>query len=469
MLNNDKLQFQKEQDELLTTILNLRYFDGWRKGDCDDPISIASDSNLEIFITDVCNQNCEYCYLVKYEGLYPKTIDKSPEHLLHNLRIVYNYILENNLKIPKIEFFSGEIWHTKFGLDVLDLTLEYIKNGMQIGWVMTASNFSFCKSDKTMQEIQRRVNQFKNIGCQLSFSASVDGKIIEDISRPFNSKEDKTDEFYDRVFAFCKHNNFGLHPMIAASTIDKWPENYAWWQEKLKEYNMPFDSLMMLEVRNANWTDEAIKQYCDFINMVMMDALAHCDNDIELFTQNLFCLMRPHENRLALGYIPYGMPKTDSFIGCTCATDLTLRLGDLALAPCHRTSYNKYLYGYLTLDENQEKIVGISANNPQVAMKILLSNFNLASFGCDTCLYNNFCLKGCYGSQLETLGDPFIPIPNICKFFKAKYSFLLTRYKELGIIDYLRGITPAEPDYLIIKPFLDFVERWEKENGMGKN
>lgn len=66
-----------------------------------------------------------------------------PETLLKNLQTLYNWILENDYCIPKCEFFTGEIWHTQFGLDVLDLTLQYLKKGMKIGWFMIASNCSF--------------------------------------------------------------------------------------------------------------------------------------------------------------------------------------------------------------------------------------------------------------------------------------------------------------------------------------
>ena len=64
----------------------------------------------------------------------------------------------------------------------------------------------------------------------------------------------------------------------------------------------------------------------------------------------------------ANGYVPWCFPETDTFIGCTCATDLTVRLGDLAICPCHRTSYNKYLYGKYVIEN--EEIIDIEAYNP---------------------------------------------------------------------------------------------------------
>lgn len=98
-----------------------------------------------------------------------------------------------------------------------------------------------------------------------------------------------------------------------------------------------------------------------------------------------------------------------------------------------------------------------------MACKIILTNFNLGSFGCDTCIFNEYCLKGCFGAQYETLGDPFIPIPGVCNFFKQKSSFLLDYYTKLGVIDYLKTITSAEEEYPRIIKFLNMYDNWKRE------
>lgn len=134
-------QFELEQDKLLSTILDARYFSPW-KNNSNKTTDLRHDANLEIYITSVCNQKCEYCYLVKYEEIYPhKLLDQNL--ILNNLRILYDYILEQKFHIPKVEFFTGEIWHTNFGLQVLDITLEYLKKGLDVDWFMIASNCSF--------------------------------------------------------------------------------------------------------------------------------------------------------------------------------------------------------------------------------------------------------------------------------------------------------------------------------------
>lgn len=420
------------------------------------------DANLEIYITSACNQKCDYCYLIKNEGLYPKDC-MDPQLILHNLRLLFDWIIENGYQIPKCEFFTGEIWHTAFGLEVLEITLEYLKKGLCVGWFMIASNCSFLMDEIQTCKIQHYINEFRNMGTGLVFSISVDGKPIESI-RPLANGKERTDAYYDRMFLFAKHNNFKFHPMVAAKSANKWIENHQWWESELKKWDLDIEELMTLEVRNGDWTDDDIKHYNKFLKyLIDKYIMDHCDNNIYTFANHLMCTRLGGTNSAVGGYVPWCFPETDSFIGCTCSTDLTIRLGDLAIAPCHRTAYNKYLYGKFVVED--DKISDIEANNPQMACKILMSNFNLASFGCDTCTFNAYCLKGCYGAQYEEQGDPFIPIPSVCNFFKEKNGFLLHYYESIGVIDYLRTFSPLEQGYPRIKRFLNFYDMWKQREG----
>lgn len=462
VLTEDRKQFEKEQSDFLKTILDLRFFQPWQDWNRDEG-SLNRDANLEIFLTAACNQKCDYCYLIKHEGLYPKEcMDK--ELILKNLHILYDWIIENNYHIPKCEFFTGEIWQTQFGLDVLDITLNYLKKGLQVDWFMIASNCSFLFDEVQTCKIQHYIDEFQKNGSGLVYSISVDGKIIEDI-RPLRNGQVRTDEYYERMFLFAKHNNYFFHPMVASTTVSRWIENHKWWEENLKYWDRSIANLMMLEVRNDDWTPESMKAYNEF-NKYLIDKYLNeeCGGSIEKFAHHLMNFRMTYDDSSKIGgYISWCFPETDSFIGCTASTDLTVRMGDLAICPCHRTSYNKYLYGKFVVEN--DKIVDIVANNPQMACKILMSNFNLASFGCDTCTFNEFCLKGCYGAQYESQGDPFIPVPNVCEFFKSKYGFLLHYYEKLGVVDYLRSVSPLEKEYGRIAKWLQFFDNWKKKEG----
>lgn len=229
--------------------------------------------------------------------------------------------------------------------------------------------------------------------------------------------------------------------MVAASSIHKWIENFEWWKTMCEKYDMDVDrAVMMLEVRNDNWTEECIQKYCELLDYMIEDEkIRKCNNDNSVFFRRLFCLGQNEQNPID-GYVPYGISPADTFAGCSVANYLTVRLGDMAICPCHRTAYNRLLYGWFKVEDNQ--IVDIIGNNPQMATRVLMSNNTYCTLGCDVCKYHTICLKGCFGSQYEALGDPFYPIQNICDFFIAKYSFLINKYIEMGAIDYLNSYTP---------------------------
>ena len=445
VLAENKIQYQKEQDQILKTILDYRFFKPWNNIEqMVNDAALRNDSNLELFISGTCNQHCDYCYLYKHKGLYPPECD-NPEQILKNLKILYDYILVNDYNIPIIDIFSGEIWHTQFGLDILQITLDYIKKGMKVEQILTTTNGYFLSNDISFQKIQSYINQFNNIGCPLVFSLSIDGKILDNEFRARNNGIEYDDNFYDHVFSFCRENNFLFHPMVSSKNVFKWKENYEWWKKQLNYYNFDFSAIMTLEVRNADWTTESIKAYCEFNNYLIDDFIKnYCHNSIETFAKAITGVRKTNEVPDVGGYHPWTIGPVDSFLGCTVSNHLTVRVGDLAICPCHRTAYKEYLYGYFVVENDQ--IVDIKSENPLMAMKILMGNLKSTTPLCTYCIYNDICLHGCLGSQLETMHDPFFPIDNVCKLFRAKYHNLLKYYRQLGVIDYLKQIPISEID-----------------------
>lgn len=461
---NDKENYQKEENQVLKMILNQRFFDPWSYDFCDE-YSLWNVANLELYLTNACNQHCEYCYLIKYPELYPKEYT-NPQLILKNLKLVYDWILEHDYRIPKIEFFTGEIWHTEFGWQVLDLTLEYLHQGMKIEYFLIASNFSFIFTDKARSKISSYIQRFKELDRPLIFSCSCDGAVIEELNRPTNNKIKRDDHYWDILFDFCSSHSCFFHPMLSAKSVKYWKENWQWWKQQCLKWNMiPHRAVNILEVRNNDWTDENIQDFCDFLEYLIQDFLQDCNYDIKKYTRYVLhmrtALEKTEEKLIDSGYSLLNLPMADTFPGCTVSTDLTIRVGDLAICPCHRTAYNKYLLGHF-ITEN-DKITDIQANNVPMAIKTLMANQLMTSHGCDNCLFNTCCIHGCLGSQIESTGDPFFPVESVCKMLKTKYAYLLKRYEELGIIDYLKTITPYEEDYVLAEHILKIYYHWVEE------
>ena len=287
------MTYEQENDHLLKVLLTERFFKPWMEPQDQDKFdafkSLWSDSRLELYLTSSCNQKCEYCYLIRHPELYPQEFNNK-EIILSNLKIFLNWLIENNFIFPEIELFSGEIWHTDFGIEVLDILLQACKDGLQCDYFMIPSNVSFLRNEKYTNLIQRKINAFKEINITLQFSISVDGKIIEDMTRPTNLNSDiKTDNFYEKMFLFAKHNNYYFHPMVSAYSIEKWIDNYKWWEENFKKYQFDIDrAIMMLEVRNNDWTNEKIEEYNRFIDFLFEQAWIKSNKNVALLTDNLY-------------------------------------------------------------------------------------------------------------------------------------------------------------------------------------
>lgn len=445
---DDKLQFDLENDQLLEALIEQRFLSNWKRhyqniyvngnGDTDNTSHEAwQNSMLELFITADCNQHCEYCYLVKHkQELYPHGHDE--EQILKNLNIIINHCIDNHYYITDIQCFTGEILHRKFGLQVLDTLIDGIKNGWCIRQITWSSNMSFLFDENQTNEIQKRLNIFESYGISFNLSASVDGKYCED-GRPLFNGKIRDDEYYEKLFTFQKVNHNGFHPMVSALNVKNWIKNFDWWVSMCQKYDLGIFErcTMALEVRDPNWTDEAIDDYnklMDHMIDVYYDAF---DHDISLLAQSILNLGVDHPAQLDIeGYTPWELIESVEAPGCTSVLSLTVRLQDLMIIPCHRLGYDRLAYGKLKVEN--DKIVGIKAINPYVAIKILYANQKLCVHRCDTCRFKDVCIRQCMGCCYENENDPFIPMLNVCNFFEKKYTHLIKSFERRGILDYYR-------------------------------
>lgn len=466
-------EFQQENNELLNFILNERFFKSWSQPPVTildsngevingSDISLVSSSNLELFLTSYCNQQCEYCYLYKYEyELYPKEINTS-EKILNNLKVILQWIVDNNYDIKTIDLFTGEIWHSQFGLDVLDTILNYLDKGLKTNNFIIPSNMSFIWDEDQVCKIQNRIDDAqRKYRTRFCFSASIDGKYCDD-GRPQKDGKIKDDAFYERLFLFCQHNQFFFHPLISAHNVFNWKENYEWWKAMCYEYNFIFrKAVMPIDVRNDDWTEEAIKAREDLEEYIFEDYFHNvCDGNIDELRKHCF----PSADRQieADGYMTPSFNRAYTFPGCTVADTLSVRVGDLAIIPCHRTAYDKFIYGYFDVKDN--KIVGIKgANNVHMAMKVLLMNNRNTTYDCDICKYADYCYKGCFGAQYEYTGDPFIPAKSVCEMNKRRMNKLVELYEKYGIIDKIKEeVTEYDEEYSRVQHFLKFYKNIKK-------
>lgn len=440
------MTFQEENNLLLEKIISPFYLE-WSQA----PVRHNKNDNLvlELAITPECNQNCEYCYLVRHKDkIFPKET-RDPSKIKENLNTLLSFYLEKKFSFQRIDLFSGEIWGTKFGFDILTIILTYVKQGLEIDSIIIPSNCSFLTNDKATNSVQYLIDEFDKWDVHLIFSASVDGKIVEDQARPFRDKkyqELKNDDFYTKLADFCNKNHYGIHPMVSAVAIESWIENYKWWRQwhrdNFKEDILqdPRDWLrrsMLLEVRNDDWTEDKILSYLKFYDYLIDDYLESLwlnlgytplDFFIYHFKPALVYEVKNPEVKILDEPYPYGnydptiLANATDIPICSITRSLIVRLGDLAIIPCHRTGYDKFVYGYYIKDEETGELK-IKATNPLLANKIYRMKIT-ANPKCNNCVINKYCLKGCYGAQYETTGELFYPIDSVCNLYKARTIYL---------------------------------------------
>ncbi len=448
------MTFKNENTDLLKFVLDASFFAGWSDQNyCSNLENGSRISSLELYVTSECGQKCEYCYLNRHgDKLYPKEI-RNNKTILHNLDILLRYATKSWPFLTNVDIFSGEIVGSQVFFDVLDLLLKYKKLGASYNSIIVPTNFSFIHDDATTAKVQTYIDRLKEANIRLALSASLDGLLVEDIARSQKLYRKRDEAFYDSAFAFMKHNTYCAHPMIAACSVDKWVENYKWFIDKCEQYDMDIlERVMTLEVRNDDWTDEAIAHYLKFLEFYCEYHFAHrYDSNPNRFAKSVLGLTT--ENK---GYTNFMLMDAVQIPTCSIAYQLTVRLGDLSIAPCHRTAYPELMYGKFVV-ENDE-IVDIEANNPVIATKILLSNQRKSHHGCDTCWNVNSCIRGCFGAQYEYGGEPFMPLLSVCKLFKAKSRFLIKWYRDNGIIDAIKQISSDDHNASV----LEYIKAFEK-------
>jgi len=401
--------FYEEQNKLLKSVLRHTFIDGFKN-------NIINFNTIEYFISPKCNLQCKYCYLCRYgKQLYPEEIRDSEKIVKHS-KILTDWLKSLNFR-GSLEIFSGEPTQLPYFWDILDYILERLPNVH----VTIPTNMTFLLNDELTKKMEERLKTRR-----VHLSASIDGKYLQNLNRPFKSNQVYSDEFFEKAFAFAKKWNLGFHPMIYSNGIELWQKNFLWFMDMYEKYELPKDSLYLLEVRNEEWNEKQIYELYKFMRFLVRYTYNEIANkDKKVFRDFLF--KKRGFNILSSPFTTLGRG-----IGCSIQSTLTVRLGDLAIVPCHRLSYNSLVAGYFVVKDG--KIVDIRAENPEVFITILTTNTKDFPV-CESCMLKHLCSGGCLGSQFEASGNMFAPIPTVCMAEHWKILGILLEMRELGILE----------------------------------
>lgn len=442
-MTNKNITHQEEQKDLLNHFLEVHCFNAWRiKPSIRDTMKEKPYVNsIEMMVSPVCNTACSYCYMKNYsKKLYSCGYEK--DILLKNCEKTMKWLVKNDFYPESIEIFSGEFFNLPYWKDYLNIILDNLKK-MPEGYnidVIIPTNATFIFSKEKTQEIQKIINQWEEEGYGLWLSISVDGKYLDNDTRPLKNGKKYDDNFYDRLFKFCAKNNLGFHPMIGAKGIDKWEDNFDWYVENIQKYfNLPkkeaLRRIYLLEVRNPDWKTEELKKLQKFLNHiidVILEGEEHSSPEEKFKYIKTYSL-----NILSSLHCTVGRG-----LGCSFQQCFDLRMGDLALVQCHRTAYRELLGGYCKFsDEGDLTLEPLNVNS-----YILSNSFDFKHAAkCQDCPINMFCAGPCIGCNYEVNKDLYTMVPTVCDLEYVKYSTLVERMEKEGILNIIiRDLEYAE-------------------------
>ena len=438
------MTYQKEQNKLLQN-----YLDRYEK---------HGNKSVELIISSECNQSCEYCYIFKHgHKMYPpEANDKN--NILTNLKILLKYLEDSGYDFCDYDIFSGEFFDLSYWEDIFNIFYDFYKDKHHKDkdfMISIPTNGSFLFDIQKTEKIEEWINKFKTINFYIFLSLSVDGpQNLENKERPLKKDIEKKDDiFYDRLFNFMGKYYYTTHPMITKEFVKNYKQNYDFWIDNIKKYNVIFkkhngeEALgipMFLEVRDANQWDniEALQNYEKFLWYVAEKDLKDIhNNNLEEFALHMADdfsdLMRNSGKYCSVQPYIIGLPNSHTKIPCSIQGGSVIRVGDLAIVPCHRTCYPNLVYGNYIVENGV--ITGVKAKNPMLAYKIKNFNPNRSMLKCTNCELRSFCMKGCLGAQLETNKELFSPIESLCDLFKIKYRTINEIAKYYGVYDIIKN------------------------------
>jgi radical SAM protein with 4Fe4S-binding SPASM domain len=409
---------KEENNELIKNFLDRTFFSAWKLENQNDH-KYLNYNKLEIQVTSACDLKCKYCYYAKYhKDLYPPKISKK-SLILKNLDMLLDWLDKNNL-YPAIEIFSGELFIQEVGFEVLERLIDWHNSRKIFKTIVVPTNFSFLFDENKTKRIEKLI---KKANGRVFLSASIDGKYC-DSNRPFINKKVRDDEYYKKVFKFSKKYGYGFHPMIYSENIEKWKDNWLWFQENFEKYDIPFSNIYLLEVRNKEWNKKQINEYYKFIRFLVNWTWNYLNKFVvaEKFPEYL------HANKLFNTLNIFST--VGRGLGCSMQSTVQLRLGDLTTSVCHRAAYKQHnTWRFLT---DGKKITDIEALNYNLAIAAASFDFKSSPF-CSYCTIRDFCNGQCLGSMFETNGDPFMVIPTVCAVEHARVAAILDELKELDL------------------------------------
>lgn len=399
------MTYREENDLLLNTIYKEYYYKDWEH------------KAIEFIFSPYCDLKCKYCYLHNhYDKQFPIESFNAQKSIDNALKICQ--WLVNNHYTPELDIFSGELFAQESGFKLLEKLLEFYSKTPKedrIKDIIIPTNGTFCGTDKEIR-VEKFIKDFNKIGIPLYLSLSIDGKYMDDNNRPGIERD------YDAIFRFAKKHNLNFHPMIYSNNIEKWKENFDWFQENFSKFKINWENLYLLQIRNKEWARAQDKELYNFIKYIINWTWEKCNKNFEEYFKFLYGASH------GFNILSWLNCDTNRGYGCSLQSELSIRLNDMKVFPCHRLMYPELEIG------QYDESMNLQSSNVSLGVAIPYISFKDAPL-CSNCDINELCQGGCLGSQFETTKSMITPIPTVCLNYIYIFKALVDGFDEIGILN----------------------------------
>jgi hypothetical protein len=230
--------------------------------------------------------------------------------------------------------------------------------------------------------------------------------------------------------------------MIYSANIEKWIDNFVWFQKMFQKFDIPIGAIYLLEVRNVEWNKQQIKEFYKFTRFVINWVYKHIRVPPEELPKFVF------ENKLFNLFSIF--TRIGRGLGCSMQSTIQLRLGDLTASVCHRAAYKPHNLWKFKVEDNE--IVDIESINHN----LLIAAFSFDAKNlpmCEVCPIRELCNSQCLGSMHETNGELFLPIPTVCALEHAKVAAIIDEIIDLGLYDHFYKFTEKKDSLTLYRKY----------------
>ena len=426
--------YEQENQALADYFMEEYFYKIFRtpKPEKDSTTRIKNPRYLELIISPKCNLGCNYCYIHHHKKDIFNECLFNAESTLKNVQLVMEWMDKNNFVVP-LEIFSGELFAQEIGFQVLDIIYNYqskLPYEKRVPYITIPTNYTFICSDELTQRILDIYYKFQEIDIRICFSASFDGKFMEQ-NRPYIGNLDipidvvRDDDYYEKAFTFIQKVNGGLHPMVYSKDIFLWKENFLWFQSMMEKYNIDWRHIYLLQVRNEEWNMEEIKGLQDFIEFLYDFAWNKCDQDPVKMSEFLI-------NEMGFNLLAEPYNKCDRGLTCAIQSTLHIRASDLKIYPCHRLGYESFYCGELIPDD--ELVLKYKNNNIEL-FNLICGVHKTYLPHCTACVVRDNCIGPCLGANYESNKNMFVTPPTVCMVMHAIVATSVKMMKKYNLFN----------------------------------